>query len=262
MTAARTFKGLLFDLDGVLYVDSRAIAGAGDAVRRIKDRGIRCRFLTNTSTLTLASLHRKVQGFGLPIEPHEIISAPQAALRYLQRQGGGACCLLLADDVRCDFAQLRQVEIEQAEDIVLGDIGAAFTYELLNRVFRRLMQGSRLIAIHKNRYWETECGLRMDIGGFVAALEYATGREALVMGKPSPDFFRVALLDMGLEAADVAVIGDDIDSDVGGGQRAGVYGILVRTGKYRQAYVETSAVRPDCVVDSVADLPRLLESPS
>jgi ribonucleotide monophosphatase NagD (HAD superfamily) len=98
----------------------------------------------------------------------------------------------------------------------------------------------------------------MDIGGFVAALEYCTGRPALVMGKPSADFFRVALGDIGASAHEVAMVGDDIDSDIGGAQRVGLFGILTRTGKFRQQYVEASSVRPDLVIDSIEALPDAL----
>jgi HAD superfamily hydrolase (TIGR01458 family) len=107
------------------------------------------------------------------------------------------------------------------------------------------MHGAKLIAIHKNRFWQTEYGLQMDIGGFVDALEYASGVNAMIIGKPSPDFFQVALDEMGLKSTEVAIIGDDIDVDVGGGQQVGLKGILVKTGKYRQSYADTSAIKPD-----------------
>ena len=258
MTTQQRFRGILFDLDGVLYVDVQPVPGAAEVVRKIRDRGIACRFLTNTSTMALESLHRKLLELGLPVERNEIISAPQAALRYLRQESRGRCCLLLSEDVKRDFAAVDQADLDHADTIVLGDLGDELDYALLNRIFNRLMQGACLIAIHRNRFWQTEQGLRMDIGGFVAALEYCSGREAVVMGKPSPDFFRVALRDMGVQAGDAALVGDDIEADVGGAQGVGIYGILVRTGKFRQSVVEASPVRPDAIIDSVRDLPALL----
>ena len=118
--------------------------------------------------------------------------------------------------------------------------------------------GAKLIAIHKNRFWQTEGGLQMDIGGFIDALEYASGVRAMIIGKPSPDFFQAALDDMGLKASETAIIGDDIDTDVGGGQQSGLRGILVKTGKYRQAYAERSTIKPDLTIDSIRDLPAAL----
>ncbi len=141
---------------------------------------------------------------------------------------------------------------------MVGDIGDAWTYPMLNQVFNSLVAGAKLIAIHKNKFWQTAQGLQMDIGGFIQALEYASGTQAMIIGKPSPDFFQVALDDMQLDAGEVAMIGDDIDSDVGGAQQAGLAGILVRTGKYRQAYADASAIRPELVLDSINGLPAAL----
>lgn len=250
-------KGLLFDLDGVLYVDNQAVDGAIEAVQKIRASGLPCRFVTNTSTLSIASLQQKLAGLGFEVDPREIISAPQATLLYLQRQPNPVCRLLLADDVRRDFAGFKQSDTD-ANFIVIGDIGDAWTYPLLNQLFKCLMHGARLIAIHKNKFWQTAYGLQMDIGGFIDALEYASGSKALIIGKPSPDFFKVALDDMGIAAHEAAIIGDDIDADVGGGQQSGLQGILVKTGKYRQSYAEASAVKPDFILASVADLPELL----
>ncbi len=250
-------KGILFDLDGVLYVGRQAIDGAIETVEKIRSTGITCRFVTNTSTLSLESLQQKINGLGFSIPRQEIVSAPQAALLYLKQQPDPVCRLLLAEDVKKDFMEFRQSDTD-ANHIVIGDIGNAWSYQLLNEVFHCLMNGAKLIAIHKNKFWQTESGLQMDIGGFVEALEYASGCKAMIIGKPSGDFFQMALGTMGLQPADVAMIGDDIDVDVGGGQQAGLQGILVRTGKYRQAYAETSWVKPDLIIDSIKNLPAFL----
>ena len=252
-----SLKGMLFDLDGVLYIDSQPIDGAIEAVDTIRASGMPCRFVTNTSTLSLTALQKKINGFGFRIPAHEIISAPQAAVRYLQKQGDPVCRLLLADDVKQDFQAFR-VSDTAADYIVVGDIGDAWTYPMLNQVFNSLVAGAKLIAIHKNKFWQTAQGLQMDIGGFIQALEYASGTHAMIIGKPSPDFFQIALDDMQLDAGEVAMIGDDIDSDVGGAQQAGLAGILVRTGKYRQAYADASAIRPELVLDSINGLPAAL----
>jgi HAD superfamily hydrolase (TIGR01458 family) len=207
--------------------------------------------------LSLASLQHKINALGFSIARHEIVSAPQAALLYLKQQQDPICRLLLADDVKQDFMEFRQSDTD-ASHIVVGDIGGAWSYQLLNEVFHCLMNGAQLIAIHKNRFWQTESGLQMDIGGFVEALEYASSTKAMIIGKPSADFFQMAINAMGLQAKEVAMIGDDIDADVGGGQQAGLHGILVRTGKYRQGYVEASAIKPDLTIDSINALPGAL----
>jgi HAD superfamily hydrolase (TIGR01458 family) len=257
MDTLSSIKGILFDLDGVLYIGSHAIGGAIEAVEKIQNSGILCRFVTNTSTLSLSSLQQKINALGFSIPANEIISAPQATLLYLKNQQDPVCRLLLADDVKQDFKALRQSNTAP-NYIVIGDIGDSWSYSLLNEVFNCLANGAKLIAIHKNRFWQTEHGLQMDIGGFIDALEYASGVKAMIIGKPSADFFQIALEDMGLNPDEVAIIGDDIDADIGGGQQTGLKGILVKTGKYRQIYTDTSTVKPDLIIDSIKELPSML----
>ncbi|MDX1915987.1 MAG: TIGR01458 family HAD-type hydrolase [Methylophilus sp.] len=252
-------KAVLFDLDGVLYVGNKPVEGAIDAVNAIRNAGIVCRFVTNTSTLSLASLQQKLNQLGFNIAQSEIMSAPQAAIQYLSQQPNPICRLLLAEDVKQDFAHFTQSDVH-ANFIIVGDIGNAWTYNMLNEVFARLMEGAKLIAIHKNRFWQTEQGLQMDIGAFIDGLEYASNTTAMIIGKPSTDFFNAVLTNIGLTADEVLMVGDDIDSDVGGAQATGIKGVLVRTGKYRQAYTESSAIKPDAIIDSIADLPSLLLS--
>ncbi len=259
MSLLANVKGLLLDLDGVLYVGSQPIAGAAQAVARIR-KHIRCRFITNTSTRSLHSVHQKLTQLGFSIGIEEIISALQVAKILLKNMADElgrppACWLLLHSDVQEDFSQF-SCATNKPDVILIGDIGEAWDYALMNRIFERVMAGAQLMAIHKNRFWEAGSGLKMDIGGFVAALEYAGNTSARIVGKPSVDFFQVALDSLGLPATQVAIVGDDIESDIGGGQAAGLAGILVKTGKYRAEYV--SSVVADCTLDSICDLPDML----
>lgn len=256
MSHFNNIKGLLIDLDGVLYVGNQVIDGAIEVIDELHASNTPCRFITNTSTLSLRALQQKLANLGFSIPSNEIISAPQAALLYLATQSQPVCRLLLADDVKQDFLRFPQSD-HHATHIVIGDIGNAWSYQLLNELFLNVMSGAKIIAIHKNRYWQTENGLQMDIGGFVSALEYATGSTAMIIGKPSVDFFKVALDEMKLQAHEVAIIGDDIDADISGGQQVGLRGFLVKTGKFRESYVSQSDVKPDLILDSIKDLPNV-----
>lgn len=254
MNILTPIKGILFDLDGVLYIGPKAIEGAIEAVEKIRASGMLCRFVTNTSTLSLISLQHKINALGFSIPIDEIFSAPQATILYLKNQQNPICRLLLADDAKKDFKNFHLSDTK-ANHIVVGDIGSAWSYTLLNEIFNSLMEGANLIAIHKNKFWQTEHGLQMDIGGFIDSLEYASGVKAMVIGKPSIHFFQIALDDMGLNANEVIVIGDDIDADIGGGQNAGLKAILVKTGKYRLNYLAASTIQPDLIIDSIKELP-------
>lgn len=250
-------EGLLFDLDGVLYVEGQPIPGALEVMARVLKRNIPFRYITNTSTKSLASLEQQLQERGLPVPEGSVFSAISAAVQWLDDNGVQRICPVLADDARRDFARF-ELDEERPQAIVLGDIGERWNYELLNRLFGYLVQGAKLVAVHRNRYWQTEKGLQPDLGLFVSGLEYAAGIEAVVVGKPAERFFHSACQGLGLEPSQVALVGDDIESDIGGAQRAGLTGILVHTGKYRREFVEASGIAPDREIDSVAELPELL----
>ena len=166
--------------------------------------------------------------------------------------------LLIRDSTRSEFSEFVQDD-PNPDFVIVGDIGAAWNYELLNQVFNELMHGAELIAMHMNKYWQTEQGLQMDIGAFVAGLEFVSGKQATVIGKPSQDFFQLATDSLGLDPSQVLIVGDDIENDIGGGQASGLYAVLVKTGKYRDEVVRNSETTPDAVIDSIADLPALLE---
>ena len=229
------------------------IDDAVNAIRYLKRKQLPLRFTTNTTTRSLASLHEKLVRMRLPIAPEEVFGVIKAAVAYLRRKGKPRCYLLLTDDPRQDFSEFPQTD-KDPEYIVIGDVGKRWDYELMNKLFRMVTDGAEVIALHKGKYWETEQGLQVDMGAFVAGLEYVTGKEATVIGKPSQAFFRLALDDIGFPAEKVAMVGDDIVSDIGGAQKAGMKGILVKTGKYREHLVTDSAVQPDLVIESVADL--------
>ena len=248
---------VLFDLDGVVHVGDDAIAGAANTLDTLRARSIPFRFLTNTTTKSPAQLFEKMQRMRLPIEAGEIFTTHEVAAHHIRRLGDVSCWLLVDDAAREAYDGIRLSE-DAPDLVVVGDIGERWTYEILNRVFNLVMDGARLIALHKGRYWQTPDGLRMDIGCFVTGLEYTTGSEATVVGKPSASFFELGLNDLGVTAARAIMVGDDIVSDVGGAQAAGIRGVLVRTGKYREDTLERSPVRPDAVIDSIASLPDLI----
>ena len=252
MSGLSNIKGFIFDLDGTFYVSNKAIDGSREIIEHLRDKKIPFRFTTNTTTRSLDSLVAKLNNLGLPIRPEESFGTVKAAVEFLRQKGEPSCYFVLSKDALEDFAEFT-VSDSAPDFIVMGDIDN-WDYKLLNKLFNMMMNGSELIALHKGRYWQTADGLQLDIGIFVAGLEYVTGKKAIVIGKPSRSLFQFVLDDMRLAAADVAMVGDDIINDVKGAQEAGMTGILVRTGKYREDLIANSGVTPDMVIDSVADL--------
>jgi HAD superfamily hydrolase (TIGR01458 family) len=250
-------QALLLDLDGVLYVEDEPVDGARDAVADLRARGLALRFVTNTTSRPRRQILERLHRLGFEVAEEELSTPAALAVAHCIEHDRRRAMLLVRDDVKEDFVDLDEVD-ERVEAVVVGDLGEAFGYEVLNRAFGHVMDGAELIALQKNRYWLTPDGLALDVGPFVAALEYATRRDAFVVGKPSKDFFATILAGIPAEPAAAAMVGDDVESDVGGALDAGLAGILVRTGKYRDDALRESGVEPTAVVDSIADVPALL----
>lgn len=249
-------KGLLFDMDGVWFVGEVPVPGAIETLAHIRATGLPCRFITNTTTRSLDDLVAKMARLGLHVGRDEIVNAPHATALFLRERGAPSCHLIVDDSVRAEFADFPVSD--RPDYVVVGDIGDAWNYRVLDEAFRMLISGAELVAMHKGRYWQVEDGLALDIGAFVAGLEYASGKRATLVGKPAPTIFRLALAGLGLDASEVVMVGDDIGSDVAGAQGVGIAGVLVATGKYRADLVAASSVTPDAVLESVADLETLL----
>ncbi len=246
-------KGVLFDIGGVLYVGESPVKGAAEAVRRIKEH-FPVRFLTNTTRMLPETIYEKLRGFGFEIEREEIFTALDATESYV-RKHNGSVYPLLTDEAERYFDALRS---DTPDYVVVGDAHHNFTYERMNEAFRALMNGATLIAAAKNKYFKEDDALSMDAGGFVAALEYAADTKAMLIGKPSRDFFHLAVDAMGLQPREVVMVGDDIESDIKGAQDAGLPTALVKTGKFRPADLK-KGIRPDYLFSDITDLVGILD---
>ncbi len=264
-------RGLLLDLDGVVILAGRPIDGAADAIGSLDRRGIPYRIVTNTSLLSRRMLSAWGARIGLALPPERILSALSLSAAYTRRRYPGLPLFVLAsDDARTEFDGQRLLTDEEAgrsaaaaAAVVIGDSPEAATYANLNHAFRLVRAGAELIGMHRNPWWLTPDGPTLDSGAFVAGLEFATGRRATVIGKPSPAFFRAAAAELlaGLPGAarhDLAMVGDDVFSDVLAAQRLGLRGVFVRSGKHGEAELAAAGARrrgggvPTAVADSLA----------
>lgn len=250
-------RAVLLDLDGVLYVEREVVPGAREAVARLRASGRALRFVTNTTSRPRAVIAGTLAELGFAVGDEELVTPAALAVRHCREQGHERVLLLMRDEVKEDLPGLQEVTAG-AQAVIVGDLGAAFSYEVLDHAFREVMAGAELVALQKNRFWMRAGGLSLDVGPFVAALEYATAREAYVVGKPAAGFFAQVLGGLGVPAEQAVMVGDDVESDVGGALAAGLAGVLVRTGKHREDVVRASGITPTATVDSIADVPALL----
>jgi len=246
-------SAFLLDLDGVFYNDTQLIPGGADVITQLRAQGVPFRFVTNTTSKSRVSLAAKLQSFGVSADPHEIFCPAVAAAAFL-RERNASGVFVTTDDTRGEFDGLRE-DRHRPDYVVLGDLSDDWTYARLNQVLRYLLDGAQLIALGMSRYWRADDGPRLDVGPIASAFAYATGQPPIVLGKPTADFFRLATNDLPVDPAHCTMVGDDIVTDIGGAQSAGMRTILVRTGKFRPQDLE-SAIKPDLIIDSIADLLR------
>src|SRR6266567_8399690 len=212
-------RGILLDLDGVLHISMQPIPGAAEVLSWLEKQGYPTGFVTNTTTLACTTLAQRLQAIGLPVAEQQLVTAPVATANYIrQHYPGKRCWVLTKGNTRADFDGIELVE-SQADIVVIGGAEELLTYEAMNAAFRMLMDGAVLLAMHRNLYWRTGEGLRLDSGPFVRALEAATGKEATVLGKPDRAFFEQALLAIGAAADESIMVGDDIENEVAGAQQ-------------------------------------------
>ena len=244
-------KGLLIDFDGTLYIEGEPLPGCQEALTKLRSSGFLLRFVTNTTRKPRREVLLGLWRMGFEVEEAEVFTPAKAAALMLRNR---RCYPLVADSLLEDLEGMVP-EDESPEYVLVGDLGEDFTYVRLNAAFRHLVDGAELLALQKNRYWRQESGLFLDAGPFVAALEYASGKTAAVVGKPERDFFRLALEDLGQGAGEVAMVGDDPEADVAGARAAGLKGVQVKTGKYAAA---GDAEEADLILESFAGLPGAL----
>ena len=251
----------MLDVDGVFHVSGEPIAGGADAVSRLRAGGHRVRFLTNNTTRARSRLAAELRGLGLELDDGELQTTPRAAARALAGKR------VLALTMTAIVEDLEGVELvgEGADAVLLGgadetdETNRVFSYMNLARAFAELEAGAQLYCLHKNRWWQTSRGPLLDAGAFVAGLEFAAQVEAIVLGKPSAAYFGAALEALQADPENTWMVGDDYENDVLGAQRAGLRAVLVQTGKFRAAALESSQAAPDAVIGSIAELPEWLE---
>jgi HAD superfamily hydrolase (TIGR01458 family) len=256
----RKIRGVLLDVDGVLHIGMQPIPKAAETLQWLKNQGYRVCFVTNTTTMAQATLAERLRAIGLPVDDEQLLTAPVATANYIRQHYPGKRCLVLTKgDTQADFAGIELVE-SQAEVVVIGGAEELLTYETMNALFRMLMEGAVLLAMHTNLYWRTPNGLQLDSGPYVYALERATGKRAIVLGKPDRAFFEQALQSLHVAASEAVMVGDDLENDVHAAQQAGLQGLLVCTGKHQADSPLLERVRPDGILPSLAGLPAWLDS--
>jgi HAD superfamily hydrolase (TIGR01450 family) len=265
--------GVLFDIDGVLVTSWQPIAGAAEALQVLEDHQIARSYLTSTTTRTRAQIAELLTAAGMDVAADEVITAAALTADYVRHTYPDARCFLvnsgqIGEDMRgidlvysTEFTGPRAPETPDV--VLLGGAGPEFSHLTLSWVYDWMVQGVPVVAMHRSTSWTTTDGLRVDTGMYLLGMEEASGRKATAVGKPAPEGFLAAANRLGVNADEMYMVGDDLNNDVLAAQVVGMTGVLVRTGKFRQATLDRwaadeFAMQPNHVIDSVADVPELL----
>ena len=243
-------SGVLLDISGVVSDGDQLLPNALESIQRLRDAQLPVRFLTNTTRSTRKAVLTRLKNLNLKLDDCELFTPAQAVRTWLTKNRRSPH-LLVHPEYKCEFAGLKA---EGRKAVIVGDAAQHFTYTALNNAFRELTHGADLVALAENRAFKDADGsLSIDAGAFVKALEFASNRKAVLMGKPAPQFFALALNQLSCPAQEVVIVGDDAESDVSGALNAGIgYAILVRTGKYRSGDEFQYSPPPSAVVDDIA----------
>jgi HAD superfamily hydrolase (TIGR01458 family) len=243
-------KGIMTDIGGVLYVGEEAIEGAPEALNRLREK-YPIRLISNTTRQTPSTITSHLEKLGFDINDGEMYTALAATKDYIASKGYKAYTLL-TDEANDYFTELRGDE--KVECVVVADAYKNFHFDTMNEAFRHLEEGAELIGAARSRYFKDSDGkLTIGTGSWIAALEFATGKEATIIGKPSASFFQLVADSLGFKPSEVLMIGDDIVSDIGGAQKAGFKTALVQTGKFKASDMEHE-IKPDIAAKSFTDL--------
>ena len=251
-------KGFLIDIDGVLYIGTERIPGAIKTINYLRKNKFPFLLVTNTTRKSRYSLQSYLYSMGFRVNIEQIYSATYCARQWLIEHKINSIYLVLRGDGYREFKDFR-VTANDPEYIVIGDLGEDITYSKLNHAFQLIMSGAKILALQKNRYWNNGNDLVIDAGAIVTALEFASGKRAIVVGKPQKGFFRNASKALNLSPQNIAVIGDDLEADIKGGKQAGLFTIAVQTGKSSKEAIQSSKIKPELLLQSIADLPDWIE---
>jgi len=257
MTNINNIKALLIDLEGVLYSDNKLIPGSIEVIKELKKNSLKLRFLTNTTTAPRKLILNKLQDFGFDIEEDEIFTPISATIKYLRDNSVKKIALITNIEIIEEF---NNYEITQKDPavVIIGDIYKNFNWEILDIAFKLIyLNNAKLIALHKNKYCIREGKVSLDLGPFINAIEYSSGKKSILMGKPEKNFFNLAIKDLDEDNENILMIGDDIASDIEGSIKANLKAVQVRTGKFQEKDLH-NPLQPNCRIGSIIELPKII----
>ncbi|MHA1511460.1 MAG: HAD-IIA family hydrolase [Promethearchaeota archaeon] len=255
-------RGILCDIDGTLYFQGRVIPYAVETISYLRDKGYKIVFLTNTDSKTPNEVVNTLLNFGFSVKPDDVFTPIIAIKEYISQFPDKKSYFLVSEQVRPEFSNYSQVTGDEIPDfVVISDFSDDWRVERLNLAFNYVLKGARLIGSQGNRYFLDQNGIpKIDTGALVRMVADAAQVKPLILGKPNPDYFKMALKKIDVDTNEAIIIGDDIESDIKGAENAGIRGFLVETGKGQNNFHKNflSKIEPFLTLKTFSELRNLL----
>lgn len=250
----KEIRPLLIDFDGVIKIGNEIAPDAKEFFEFIEKNEIPACILSNSTLRTSELMKNFLLENGLRLDI-PAFTAFDVTLEYVKKNYSKVK-VYCRDYLIHHFKDL--IDEKNPQAVVIGDIGNRWDYDTMNEIFRYVMNGAEIIAMHKNKFWQPEGKLILDAGAFITAIEYATGKQATVIGKPSPLYFKTAIEKLGFNFQNgFLMIGDDLENDILAAQKIGGTGILILTGKTKVSDIQEA--KPDFIVKSLNEVITILE---
>jgi 4-nitrophenyl phosphatase len=253
-------RGFLIDLDGVVYTGTEVIPGAPEFFALLRARSVPFLLITNNSSRRAEQFAARLEQMGIPVAPEEILTSAQATAETLaaSAQSGSRVFVIGEEGLRSQLEAHGFILVDDSSDVdyVVVGLDRGFDYRKLTLAVRAVAAGAQFVGSNPDATLPLEDGIYPGAGSFQAAITTATGVPPMIVGKPEPTMITLGLRHLGCAPALCGVVGDRLDTDILGGQRAGATTILVLTGISTLADVETSAVKPDYVLQDLTELGR------
>jgi len=259
MRAPTDFAAYLFDLDGTVYLGSELIPGADRAIASLRTAGRRVMFVSNKPIARRAEYAAKLTALGIPAAEEEVLNSSQALAHFLAGEMPGARAYVIGEEPVIEdlvAAGIRIVMDPAETDVVVVSWDRGFTYAKLDAALHALRKGARLVATNPDVACPMPGGdFVPDCGAIAAAVEAVSGRKVEAWaGKPSPVLAALALERLGVPADACLMVGDRLETDVAFGRNNGMGSALVLTGASAFTPLDQSPIKPDFILQSVADL--------
>ena len=257
----KRIRVFFFDLDGVLLVgkENPRYLGGRKVIERIRSQGKKALILTNDSTHVREEIQENLTRLGFSFASDEILTSSFLTADYLSRKFGKASFFLIGEDgLKRELEAAGHIVADGMPQIVVVGFDHKLTYDKLNNALAFVNQGAQLIGSYGGAVYMSDQGPALSAGPIIKALEYGSGKRAIMIGKPSPRIFRLALQRAQEKPSSAVMVGDQIETDLLGARRAGVHTILVLTGVETRDTISRSKIKPDAIIETVDNLERLL----